>query len=300
MQSSIPVCFYPTRKIIIDDDHAFTDSMLLKMHHHNLSSYNSPIDALNYLSEEYKPVFAKFDIIKESSSAQHVIDINIEKLQSMVSTPRYQDISVILIDYHMPDIQGIDFLKKIQHLPIKYVLITAEQDYNIAIDAFNAGLVDAYIRKDDPDFTNKIQRMTHELEWKYFTELSDICTNISDFDFLKNPNLLSTFKTILEDNKITEFYLNHTHGNFTMINKDQKEMHLLVRTQAQLEILSTIAEEDGGSPQIIDDLKSGKVIPFFGAKEYWQVPASEWDKFAYPAIKVKGDAGLLWSIVNDT
>lgn len=295
MLSSIPVCFYPTRKIIIDDDSAFANSMLLKMRQQNLSYYNSPINALNYLLEEYKPTFTKFDIV--DSTTEHTINLNIEKIRSMISQPCYQDISVLLIDYHMPDIQGIDFLKKIQHLPIKYALITGERDYNIAIDAFNAGLVDAYVRKDDPDFARKIQRITRDLEWKYFTELSDIFTKISDFSFLTNSSLLSNFMTILEDRNITEFYLSHVDGNFTMINKDNKKMHLLIRTKAQLETLSLLAEEDGGSARTIDDLKSGKVIPFFGSQECWQVPASEWDQFLYPVLNV--NSNVLWAIVDN-
>lgn len=102
----------------------------------------------------------------------------------MSTNPCRYDISVLLIDYHMPDIQGINFLGKIQHLPIKSALITGEINYQIGIDAFNSGLVDAYLRKDDPDFSNKIQNIVRDLEWKYFTDMSNVITTLSDFSYL--------------------------------------------------------------------------------------------------------------------
>lgn len=303
MINSIPACFYPTRKIILDDDKEFSDSMLLNMHNRNITSYNSSAEALDYLLKEYKPSFTKFDMIKNNafiveSTLQHVINIDIEKIKITSTNPYHQDISVLLIDYHMPDIKGIDFLEKIQHLPIKYALITGEQNYQIAIDAFNSGLVHAYLRKDDPDFSNKIQNIVSDLEWKYFTEMSNVISNFSDFCYLNNPTFISLFKQFIEDHQITEFYLTHNDGNFTTFNSKKEKKYLLVRNKKQLELLSEVAKEDGGSSEIIHQLKQGKIIPFFNSKEYWQIPASEWDKFSYPATEISDDSNLLWSIIN--
>ena len=99
----------------------------------------------------------------EDSTTHHSINVSIEKLKKMLNDSCHQDISVLFIDYHMPEITGIDFLREIRHLPIKKALITGEQDYKVAIDAFNSGLVDAYVRKDDPMFPDKIQNIVSEL-----------------------------------------------------------------------------------------------------------------------------------------
>lgn len=67
MITALPICFYPMRKIVLDDDHAFSQSILLKMHGKIFTSYNSPKNALNYLLHEYQPTLTKAHL-KEISS----------------------------------------------------------------------------------------------------------------------------------------------------------------------------------------------------------------------------------------
>lgn len=302
MTTTVPICFYPMQKIVLDDDYAFSQSMLLKMQGKNFISYNSPKEALNYLLHKYQPKLTKTDLIAKNSliadsSTQHIVNIDIEKLKNMFAESVHQDTSVICVDYHMPDMKGIDFLKATQHLPIKKALITGENDYKVAVDAFNSGLVDAYLRKDDPNFSDKVQNIVSELEWKYFSELSNIVAEVPRFDFLRNSHFVKAFKQFIQENHISSFCLTHIQGNFAVQSKRNKEKYILVRNKTQLQELSKIAEEDGGHSDTIESLKQGKVIPFFGLLEHWQVPANEWNKFLRPATSLDG-SNLVWTIVN--
>jgi hypothetical protein len=198
----------------------------------------------------------------------------------------------------MPEMYGIDFLKEIQHLPIKKILITGEKDYKIAVDAFNIGLVDAYVRKDDLDFLNNLQRSVFELEWQYFSELCNFTTNIPSLNYLRNSNFVNSFLRYIDENKVTEFYLTDIDGNFLMRDENYRQTYLLVRSKMQLKQLSEVAMEDEGSVYTIDNLIQANVIPFFGKEKYWQIPANEWDKFLYPATTIPGDDNLVWNSIN--
>lgn len=301
MTNSIPVCYFPTQKILLDDDSAFSDSLLLHLRGNNFSSYNSPYKALNYL-REYQPTLTKSslihkDLVDSDSSAQS-ISINIDKLKKLFLNPPHQDISVLLVDYHMPEMQGIDFLKQISHLPIKKALITGENDYKIAVDAFNEGIVDAYLRKNDPNFTQKIQNIVSALEWKYFVELSSLIYEISDFNFLTNEDVILTFKKFINEHDINSFCLTNIQGNFIAQSSHKKQKHFILRDKMQLQELAKIAEEDGGSIETIENLKHGKVIPFFDCHDYWEIPANEWDKYLHLANDLTMDSSLVWAAIS--
>jgi hypothetical protein len=48
-----------------------------------------------------------------------------------------------------------------------------------------------------------------------------------------------------------------------------------VRSKKQLQELSILAEEDGASKDVIDALTKTEVLPFFGNKQHWEIPAME-------------------------
>lgn len=302
MITSIPICFYPMRKIILDDDNAFSQSLLLKMHGENFISYTSPDETLNYLQEVYRPTLTQSNLITDhslfsDSGTQQPINMNIDKLKQMLFKLTHSDISVLLIDYHMPEMKGTDFLKKIQHLPIKKALITGESDTHVAINAFNSGLINAYLGKNDPNFLGKINNLLFELEWQYFVDLSNFFYSIPGFHYLRNAHFISQFIKIIQENDITAFCLTHIQGNFTAVNKKGNQLHILTRTKTQLLELAEIAKEDGGSRETIHKLKAGCVIPFFDDLEYWQIPANQWDSFLYPAIDVPGNPNIAFAAI---
>lgn len=302
MSTALPIFFSSIRKIILDDDSAFLESVALKMHGKNFSTYESPEKLLHYLLEEYKPTLNKVDFLSHNIHAaeagtQHIINIDINPLLTRLLSSN-QDISVLCVDYHMPGMKGIDFLKAINHLPMKKILITGENDYKIAIDAFNSGLVHAYIRKQDIHFSDLLKNAISDLEWKYFIELSSLILDAPGFNYLRNPYLVSAFKDFMVSENIQSFYLTHIDGNFIAHTTNNEQKHILIRSKTQLETLAKLAEEDKGGSDLINKLKKGKFIPFFGDVEPWEIPAQEWDKFLYPAINIHGEQDLVWTIID--
>ena len=59
--------------------------------------------------------------------------------QQIYNSERFAQISVVITDYAMPEMDGVDFLRQIKHSEIKRILLTGVADEKIAVKAFNWG-----------------------------------------------------------------------------------------------------------------------------------------------------------------
>lgn len=303
MSIALPICFFPTKKVILDDNTDYSNGFLLKLHNQQVASYQNPDLAMKYLLNDCEVKLKGADLVVADSeivdsSTQHIININISGLKNKLVEKIEPEVSVVFVDYHMPEMTGIDFLEKIQHLPIKKVLLTGENDYRIAVDAFNSGLVDAYIRKDDPDFLEKINEVITTLEWKYFSDFSRLVSGTPEFNYLNNPSVVALFKELMQKEGFAGYCMTHVQGDFVMRDLHGRQSCLLLRQKAQLSELAKIAEEDGASNETVNALQGGLMIPYFSEKEYWEVPGCEWDSRLYPAKSLVGDDNLVWALVE--
>jgi len=68
----------------------------------------------------------------------------------------------------MPNMTGLDLCYKLQDFPFKKILLTGEMQHEEAVKAFNAGLIDRFIRKYDPDLFSVLKTHIKILERQYF------------------------------------------------------------------------------------------------------------------------------------
>mgnify|MGYP006144970183 FL=1 len=81
------------------------------------------------------------------------------------STDRYQLAQVCVVDYAMPGTDGLKVLTTLLDWPGARVLLTGQADEQVAIQAFNSGLIDQFIPKQAADITGRLltalAKLTH-------------------------------------------------------------------------------------------------------------------------------------------
>ena len=79
--------------------------------------------------------------------------------EEIYNKDRFNDVSVIIVDYYMDEMNGIEVCETLSKHPAKKILLTGGADKeNIAIDAFNKGIIHRFINKTDPDFPSQIRQ----------------------------------------------------------------------------------------------------------------------------------------------
>ena len=63
-----------------------------------------------------------------------------------------ENFHVIISDLQLPEVNGIEFLKKIKHLNIPFILLTAFGSIEIAVEAMKEGAFDFVSKPVDPDY----------------------------------------------------------------------------------------------------------------------------------------------------
>lgn len=80
---------------------------------------------------------------------------------------RFEEIAAVVVDYEMPEIDGIRFLSSIHDAACTKILLTGVAGDREAVDAFNAGLIDFYLRKTDADMPAKLAGILAEAKKKH-------------------------------------------------------------------------------------------------------------------------------------
>jgi hypothetical protein len=189
----------------------------------------------------------------------------------------------VLVDYAMPEMNGINFCKEINSRKIYRLMLTGEAEYAIAFDAFNHRVIDQFIRKDANDVIALIIKYVSENE-KYAFEAESFQVaallaeqqKISFQEYcLFDPTFIAHFNSIIQFKAICEYYLYDAHGSYLLIDKFGNKNYYLVRDDQYIEKTIATCEKKNLPPQVIAALKSREKLLLVDNPE--EIP-SDWQK----------------------
>ncbi|VAW85212.1 cAMP-binding proteins - catabolite gene activator and regulatory subunit of cAMP-dependent protein kinases, partial [hydrothermal vent metagenome] len=164
-------------------------------------------------------------------------DTTIDQLHHFVyDEQRFNQFSVMVIDYAMPEMNGIDLCKQVQNPYIKKILITGKADTAVAIEAFNQGLIDQFIRKEEKNIEAHLNMAINKLSHQYFSE----CYSAKDDalsqerPYLFDQTFIEWFDQLCKTHKIVEYYLwgrRAIKGFLLVDNKGDYKILLIKRAQ---------------------------------------------------------------------
>jgi len=289
-------CYYPTRVVLLDDNQNFLQEMQLGLSLRKINSltFQRCNEFIDYLHNYSLPTFVDLCMQVESDgdNDNYLISVDVGKISAKAKDEkRFDEITVALIDYAMPEMDGITLLSQLKtDYPIKYILLTGEADEKIAVDAFNRGLIHAFVRKDTSNLAEVLTEKILHLQNKYFADLSNLVldrltkagTQLSCF---KEHAYLELVQNILVSKNITEYYLIDELGSFLLIDASGARIYLVVRDEATMQYhhqLATDYQEEKNVPsEVIQGLAQKNSLVFLGQNQ--AVPPSEWADKIYPA-----------------
>lgn len=310
MAAQIPVYRHPTMTVLIDDDRT---SLVTLQYQIDTSiatkTFNRARVALTWIVECFNKVVqlgdmsaSRVDAQSEALVAVGGVDDALEQIYHYVGKPeRFLLPTVVVIDYSMPDMDGLDFCVAAHDLPCKKILFTALADDKTAIDGFNRGLINKFIRKQDPDALDRLEAAIDVLQADYFLERSRVAAarlDARDFGFLNDAVVASLIRKLRDTYGFVEHYLFSYPTGLLFFDAGGHATLLVIQTQASLEAHVNTAVARGASTEAVAPLAQHRAVPFFHTPDgMWgaQLPGQIGD-YVKAAQQCLGDEDYYWAL----
>ncbi len=307
MKSKIPLCFYPTQIIFVDDNAEFLSTLAMTFSRQfNVKVFDNPQTALSYINEQQRTQHLveadeKHEAHGESDKwVQQVLTRpNLKRFDEM----RMMEISVLVVDYSMPAMNGIEFCEQIKNSAIKKILLTGYATPMDAVKAFNDNTIHYYLRKSDENMLDLLENTIHQMQYAYFNELSSSIKSEaidSGTPFFADVQLAQYFQSVCDSLDVGEYYYLTGPSRFALLSRDGSKSLCIIYTEEDVsEHLKIMLEEDAPE-ELYNKIASRDFIPLFNSEDGFYEPESGGANIhIYPAHKIQGKMNYYCAVISE-
>jgi CheY-like chemotaxis protein len=181
MEETVCLPFYhPTRVVFVDDDRTFLEFFPRSLGPGiPVSSYDSPRRLLADLAAGR--IETRIDLKCWTSYSGRLTDQDHEHLLGLDKTMifmrvfarrRFGTLSVAVVDFDMPEMDGLDLCHALSHLPCRKILLTGQATESQAVAAFNEGLIDCFVPKNIPNLKSVVLERIRRYQRAFIADAS--------------------------------------------------------------------------------------------------------------------------------
>jgi len=302
-----PPCFYhPIKVVFLDDNRNFLDTLELEFSSQvNMSMFTNHDEALHMIdsyseSDAIQSVHQLTNNINADTTTDRVVDFSINKMLSVIyDQARFNTAAVVVVDYEMPNMNGIEFCKKLGNRNVFKIILTAQADKDIAIKAFNDGVIDKFILKTSENLYQELTTAIQELTMRYFKEFSRLITNSHDSSLklvFESEAYQQLFQQVYSHSQAVEYYLIDNSGGFLFLDKNATPTWLIIRHITELDEQLSLLEGYDAQDSLISAIQGKEKILFLFSEDEYKKPISDWPDYLVEAKKLNEE--YYYSIVN--
>lgn len=310
MNILLPIYQHPVLVVLIDDSQSYLDSVTFQLDSSlickTFTDIQTAIDWIkgayqHYQADATHPIHVSYDdetLCLERRNA--AIDLN-EIYYAVLNKQRFDIPAVLVVDYAMPQMNGVELCEVLQHIPCKKILLTGQADEKVAVDAFNNKLIDQYIKKNDPIAFNRLELAINTLKKGFFTEqtstLKDLLTRHT-YTFLADAAIAALVEQLYQDYGFVEHYLFPNPSGILFIDVNGKAKLMVIETEVSLMAHYEMAQHQNAPLELLTALKTHQLVPFFSDSNgvYDSSMYTKWMIYCKPSQICMGTQNYYWSI----
>lgn len=308
MKSKIPLYFYPTQVVFVDDNPEFLETLSLRFSKHfNIKSFDNTEAALKYINDNQRET--NLVARDEKPKLQGDSDAWVKRVLTHQNIKRFdelrvKEVSVLVVDYSMPLMNGIEFCEKIQNSAVKKILLTGYATPNEAVRAFNNNTIHYYLKKNDENMLSELADAIQQLQHAYFNELSSSQKAEaidSETPFFGDSQLAKYFEETCETMGVVEYYYLSNPSRFELRTQEGASFSCVIYTEEDIEEHAQILQEEAAPEELYKAVASRQFVPLFKTADgYYEPGLNNAESAIYPATQVKGNVNYYCAVVEDT
>ncbi|NKB46161.1 MAG: response regulator [Legionellales bacterium] len=307
---SIPTCYFPSTILFVDDSREFLINFTLQLADNvSYRTYDSPFEALEALQElDHRAnelmgrCVSEYHETTSSPLTNQTVNLDLSAIHSEVYNPnRFSEVSVVVVDYSMPGMHGIEFCEQIKNEQVQKILLTGQADEKLAVDAFNEGVIQRYIQKSHPNILQHVLDNIAMLQAHYFQNMSEIATQmlaVSAPVCLQDAAFADAFRAYRVKHHVVEFYLLESSGSFLMLTEQGEISFFIVKSEQDLQMYYDLANDVQAPKTVLEQLAKGDKIPIMADLSREALQNQRWEDCLLPAQRMEGRQTYYYAVTD--
>lgn len=307
---TMPLFFYQTTLVWVDDDAFFIKVIADTFKREYLTKiFFSPKSFLDFFNT-YEATVESACFLRSSNGDDDYevnhrlpVEMDFQRIIDLYQNKnRIHDISVIIVDFKMPGLTGLELMQQIKSSAVKRILLTGEAEDQLAITAFNDNSIDRFVRKGDCNFSSSLNLYIRQVTTQYFCDLTKPLLTHLEAEYRlpqSDPVFIDFFDKWVCINNIVEYFVFDKNGSMLAVDQQGKLFYFVIHTEHSLEAFCELHNADKTVKLFINAIQKRHKIPFFGLfREAWEFEPPQWaDHFYSPEI-LRGREQYYWRVVE--
>ena len=178
-------------------------------------------------------------------------------------TARFTRTQVCVVDYSMPSMSGLRVLSELSPWSGSRILLTGRADEQLAVSAFNRGLIEQFIPKQSPDIrlrlTGAIQTLLHKPDPRY-EQVWRVTLSREQNALLDNPLMSATLEKLARAQGWVEHVVIGAPFGILALDHKGQAVWLQLEPSDRLAELAEMAASQGWDAASVQEVAEGKKI----------------------------------------
>jgi CheY-like chemotaxis protein/catechol 2,3-dioxygenase-like lactoylglutathione lyase family enzyme len=302
--------YHPTRVVFVDDDPAFLNLLPLRLGELvPFLRFDSPRELL--LEFAAGRLQARLDLdwwdAYPSEVGQDLAEQVVAFDKTMIALrvlnrARFGLVSVLVADYQMPEMTGLELFHALGDLPCKRILLTGQADESLAVQAFNEGLIDLYLPKLHPRLDQELNRAIERFQYAYLEQATDLITQVlqaADPTVWGDPVFARFFHRVCQERGVVEYYAVADPKGYWLLKVDGQPEVMLLFSDGEIDAQATAAAASRAPDGVVSRLRRRRSALYFPDSGDRALSQAQWWRACVPVHPLLGQTDRFYALIRN-